>query len=371
MDPVVEVGVLQVLVLQQVDVRVDGEVLADGVCVGADEGALQGVDVLRLDEAQLLLLIEVDVLDAGEEPVSFQDFLIGFEEFILEHVQNFALLLGEHLAVLLEEFMDLVVERADDSVGLLDERMLVLALDHVVVDAADGEEATVGEQVHQLYALPLLQVQYPPQLDLGDYLLVDQLDLEAFDQVLVDPAVHLVLLGHVLWHLLLHHPLLQHFVGVLRYDLEFAQEGGEIALQGFLIRFAHLEDRRRDEVDISHLRPRHSLLVLVLEDVVVDQLLPPDSVILIDADGLPQEVAHLHCRSDALARDPAFLVDAAALNLIQERLFLPRLEGEVSEDHLEHYDPRRPYVSLSKPSRYLQPVRLAVHHLWRHVGDGP
>lgn len=69
--------------------------------------------------------------------------------------------------------MDLIVEGAYDSVGLLDEGMFVLAFGHVVVDTADGEEASVGKQVHQFYALPLLQVQHPARLDLGDYLLVD------------------------------------------------------------------------------------------------------------------------------------------------------------------------------------------------------
>lgn len=44
--------------------------------------------------------------------------------------------------------MDLIVESSYDSVGLLYEWMFVLAFGHIVIDAADGEEASVGKQVH-------------------------------------------------------------------------------------------------------------------------------------------------------------------------------------------------------------------------------
>lgn len=228
MDVVVEVGVLEVLVLEQVDVAVDGQVLAHGLCLGACEGALQGVDVVSLDKEQLLLLLEVLVLYAIEVLVSLLDFLLGPEE-VLDDVEELALLLGEHSAVLFKELVDFVVEGADDWVGLKEEGVSVLALGHVVVDPADGEEASVAQQVHQLDALPLLEVQHPARLDLSDYLLVDQLDLQTLHQVLVDPGVHLVFLVGVLWLLLLPHAL-EDLVGVLCDDLELAQKGGEIAL---------------------------------------------------------------------------------------------------------------------------------------------
>lgn len=118
-----------------------------------------------MNETKLLLLLEVLVLYPVEVLITLEDLLLGFEE-IFDYVEEFVLLLGQHLPVFLEEFKDLVVKSADDSVSLLDERMFVLALGHVVIDAADGEEAAVGEKVHQFYGLPFLQVQHPFCFDL-------------------------------------------------------------------------------------------------------------------------------------------------------------------------------------------------------------
>lgn len=80
---------------------------------------------------------------------------------------------------------------------------------------------------------------------------------------------------------------------------------------------------------------------------MVDQLLPSYSVILVDRQYLSQEVAHLNRSSYASALNPALFVDAAAVDLIQEGIFLTGFEGEVPEDHLEHYHTSGPYISLS------------------------
>lgn len=86
---------------------------------------------------------------------------------------------------------------------------------------------------------------------------------------------------------------------------------------------------------------------------MVDKLLPSYSVILVDRQYLPEEVAHLNCSSDPSIRYPAFFVDAAAIDLIQKGIFLSRFKGEVAEDHLEHYHTCRPYIRLSKINIYL------------------
>lgn len=101
MDVVVEVGVLEVLVLEEVDVPVDRKVFPDGLRIRAGEGVFQGVDVLGLNEEELFLLLEVLVLDAVEVLVNFLDFLLGLEE-ILDDVEEPALFLGQYFPVFVE-----------------------------------------------------------------------------------------------------------------------------------------------------------------------------------------------------------------------------------------------------------------------------
>lgn len=101
MDVVVEVGVLEVLVFEEVDMPVDCKVFSDGLRLRACEGVFQRVDVLSLDEEELLLLFEVLVLDPVEVLVDFLDFLLGFEE-IFDNVEKPAFFLGQYSSVFIK-----------------------------------------------------------------------------------------------------------------------------------------------------------------------------------------------------------------------------------------------------------------------------